>query len=128
MIFSSPQQFSPVPMPRIPSSMPHLEPRVFNEQFYNASGSGIAELGKRIGAENVMPQRPFEQAMLQALDNVSAHQRYHQRLVEQAILDPESVNIEDITMAQARARMSLDISRTILNRVVQAWRDLINTR
>ena len=128
MIFSSPQQFSPVPMPRIPSSMPNLEPRVLNEQFYNASGSGIVELGRRIGAENVMPQSPFDQAMLKALDNVSSYQKYHQELVEQAILDPDSVNVEDIANAQAQASLSLNIARTILNRVVQSWKDIINTR
>ncbi|MDR3337515.1 MAG: flagellar hook-basal body complex protein FliE [Treponema sp.] len=38
------------------------------------------------------------------------------------------MDIHDVTIAQAEAAMSLNISRTILNRIVQGWRDLINTR
>jgi len=123
-----PQFFSPVPMPPVPSSMPNLKPRVFNEEFYNKTGSGIAALGKVIGAENATRDGVFDQAMLKALDKVSAYQNYHQNLIHQAIIDPESVNIEDISIAQAQANMSLNIARTILNRVVQSWKDIINTR
>ena len=123
-----PQFYSPVPMPPIPSSMPDLKPKVFNEEYYNATGSGIAALGKAIRAENVTRDGLFDQAMLQALDKVSAYQNYHQDLIQQAIIDPESVNIEDISIAQAQANMSLNIARTILNRVVQSWKDIINTR
>jgi flagellar hook-basal body complex protein FliE len=123
-----PQYFSPVPMPAVPSSMPDLRPKVLNEEFYNSSGSGIAELGKTIGAADTTKDGIFSEAMLKALDKVSAYQQYHERLLEQAIIDPDSVDIEDITNAQAKARMSLDITRTILSRVVQAWKDIINTR
>jgi flagellar hook-basal body complex protein FliE len=35
---------------------------------------------------------------------------------------------QDITIAQAKAGMSLNIARNILNRVVQGWKDVINTR
>ena len=32
------------------------------------------------------------------------------------------------TIAQAKAGMSLNIARTVLSRVVQGWKDIINTR
>jgi flagellar hook-basal body complex protein FliE len=38
------------------------------------------------------------------------------------------VDVHDITTAQAKAALSLNIARNVLNRVVQGWRDLINTR
>ena len=124
-----PQYFSPVPMPRIPSSVPDLRPRVFNEEFYNGSGAGIVSLGKTIGAQGVMKDGGiFSEAMLKALDRVSDYQKYHENLVQQAIIDPESVNVEDVSMAEADANMSLNMTRTILNRIVQAWKDIINTR
>ena len=123
-----PQFFSPVPMPRVPSSMPDLRPKVLNEEYYNGSGTGIAALGKTIGAEGVMKDGIFSETMLKALDKVSANQVYFEKIVQQAILDPESVNPEDISNAEAQANMSLNIARTILNRVVQAWKDIINTR
>jgi flagellar hook-basal body complex protein FliE len=46
----------------------------------------------------------------------------------QAIINPGSVDIHDITIAQAEASMALGITRNILSRLVQSWRDLINTR
>jgi len=123
-----PQFFSPVDMPKVPSSLPDLRPKVLNEEFYNATGSGIAELGKTIGAANATNDGTFGDAMLKALDKVNAYQRHPQELIQQAMLDPDSVDVEDISMAQAKARMSLDTTRNILNRVVQAWKDIINTR
>ena len=124
----TPQYYSPVPMPPVPSSLPDLRPKVLNEEFYNATGSGIASMGKTIGADGVIKDGLFSETMLKALDKASSYQKYSDNLYEQAILAPDSVNIEDITMAEARANMSLNIARTILNRVVQAWKDVINTR
>ena len=124
----APQYFSPVPMPPVPSSLPDLRPKVLNEEFYNATGSGISSMGKVIGAENALKDGLFSDSMLKALDKVSAYQKYSDNLYQQAVLAPDSVDIEDITMAEAQANMSLNIARTILNRVVQAWKDIVNTR
>lgn len=124
-----PQYFSPVPMPPVPSSLPDLRPKILNEDFYNGSGAGIDRLGKAIGAQGVMKDGgTFSEAMLKALDKVSGYQKHTENLVQQAIIDPESVNVEDIAMAEAEANMSLNITRIILNRIVQAWKDIINTR
>ena len=70
----------------------------------------------------------FEDAMLQALDKVSGSQLNASDLQKEAIINPDSVDIHDITIAQAEASMSLSIARNIMSRLVQGWRDLINTR
>jgi len=124
----TPQFYSPVPMPPVPSSMPNLRPRVFNEEFYDGSGSGIASLGNTIGAEGVMKDGIFSETMLKAMDKVSAYQKDYENAYQQAILAPDSINVEDIAMAEAQANLSLNIARTILNRIVQSWKDIINTR
>ena len=124
----APQYYSPVPMPPVPSSLPDLRPKVFNEEFYNATGSGIAAMGKTIGAGGALKDGVFSETMLKALDKVSDYQRYSEDMYQQSILAPDSVNIEDLSMAEAQANMSLNITRTILNRIVQAWKDIINTR
>ena len=41
--------------------------------------------------------------------------------------NPDAVDPHDVTIAMAKANMSLNITRTVLDRVVRAWRDLINT-
>jgi flagellar hook-basal body complex protein FliE len=108
--------------------MPNLRPNGLNEEFYNATGSGIAELGKTIGASDTTKDGLLSETMLKALDKVSAYQQHAEYMAEQFIIDPDSVNPEDIGIAQAEANMALNITRTILSRVVQAWKDIINTR
>jgi len=70
----------------------------------------------------------FEDVMLRTLDNVSGAQLRASDLQKEAIINPGSVDIHDITIAQAEASMALGVTRMILNRLVQGWRDLINTR
>jgi len=93
-------------------------------------GNGHKALALRdaIGAQGITRAGVFEDAMLQALDKVSGAQLNASSLQKEAIINPDSVDIHDITIAQAEAGMALDITRNILSRVVQSWRDLINTR
>ena len=91
-------------------------------------GNKITDTGKKIGADMVIRSGTFEDAMLGALDKVSAYQQFASDLHQRAITDPDSVDVHDITIAQAEASMSLNITRNVLNRLVQSWRDVINTR
>jgi flagellar hook-basal body complex protein FliE len=102
-----------------------MVPRAGN---FTAEGNALSELGNKIGAERVLRSGTFEDAMLKALDMVSAQQQAPGDLMQAALTDPGTVDVHDITIAQAKASMSLNITRTVLNRVVQGWRDLINTR
>jgi flagellar hook-basal body complex protein FliE len=95
---------------------------------YAGSGKNILALEKKIGADGITGAGTFEQAMLQSLDKVSGAQQYASHLNQEAIINPDAVDVHDITIAQAEATMSLNITRTILSRLVQGWRDLINTR
>jgi flagellar hook-basal body complex protein FliE len=91
-------------------------------------GKRVLELEKATGAGMVTRAGTFEEAMLNALDRVSGDQQFASELSQRAITEPGSVDIHDITIAQAKATMSLDITRNILSRLVQGWRDVINTR
>ncbi|MCL1954325.1 MAG: flagellar hook-basal body complex protein FliE [Spirochaetes bacterium] len=95
---------------------------------YFGSGNKIIALEKKISAEHVTGAGTFEHAMLQALDKVSGAQQHVSELEKEAIINPDSVDIHDITIAQAEASMALNITRNVLNRLVQGWRDIINTR
>jgi flagellar hook-basal body complex protein FliE len=119
---------APIPQPKVPGQFPDFRPQVYNEEFYNATGSGISALGKVIGAEGLYGDGTFDTVMLKALDRVNAYQQNVESLHQQMIIDPESVDVHEVTDAQAKAQMTLNITRTILNRVVQAWKDIINTR
>jgi len=93
-----------------------------------AEGNRISETGKKIGADMVVRSGSFGEAMLGALDKVSAYQQFSSNLNQAALVDPDSVNVEDVSIAMAEASMSLNITRNVLSRLVQSWRDLINTR
>ena len=95
---------------------------------FSTSGNRLVSSEKRIGAEGITRAGTFQTAMLQALDKVSGAQQQASFLSREAIINPDSVDAHDLSIAQAEASMSLSITRNILNRLVQAWRDLINTR
>jgi len=95
---------------------------------YFGNGHKALALRDAAGAQGVTRAGVFEDAMLQALDKVSGAHLNASSLQKEAIINPESVDIHDITIAQAEAGMALDITRNILSRLVQSWRDLINTR
>jgi flagellar hook-basal body complex protein FliE len=93
---------------------------------YAGSGKKMLALRDEVGAKGGMGT--FEDAMLQALDKVSGKHQYASALQQEAIVNPDAVDVHDITIAQAEANMSLGITRNILSRLVQGWRDLINIR
>ena len=95
---------------------------------YAGNGKNVISLEKKIGAEGITRAGTFEYSMLQALDKVSGAQEQASLLSKEAIINPDSVDAHDVTIAQAEASMSLNITRNILSRLVQGWRDLINTR
>ena len=95
---------------------------------YFGSGNNILALRDAVNGNGVTRMGTFEDAMLQALDSVSGAQLNASELQKQAIINPDSIDIHDITIAQAEASMALGITRNILSRLVQSWRDLINTR
>jgi len=70
----------------------------------------------------------FEDALLEAMDGVNAYQAKSEGLIQQMIVDPDSVDAQDVTIAMAEASLSLNLAKTILSRVVTAWKDVINTR
>jgi len=95
---------------------------------YAGSGKNILRLEKETGAGAVTRAGTFEASMLQALDKVSGTQQRASALITEAIINPDSVDAHDVMIAQNEATMSFNITRNILNRLVQGWRDLINTR
>jgi flagellar hook-basal body complex protein FliE len=114
--------------PELPLTVTHPNHIAYNRENFLNQGSKITEMGKKIGTDAVSRSGTFQEAMLGALDKVSATQQFASSLHEAAIIDPDSVDAHDITIAQAEASMSLNITRNVLNRLVQGWRDLINTR
>lgn len=87
---------------------------------------------RHYGAGGMAPQAPasgsFGDALMTSLNDVNSAQQEHERLTVQSIVDPESVNPHDVTIASAKATMTLNITRNVVDRVVQAYRSITTLR
>ncbi|UWV00166.1 flagellar hook-basal body complex protein FliE, partial [Treponema pallidum] len=43
-------------------------------------------------------------------------------------VDPESVDVHDVTVAMAEASMSLKIAQTVIDKVLKSWNDVTTAR
>ena len=113
---------------RLQMTATHPKHLIPGDRHFTSSGAAVSELGKATGARTVTRSGIFQDVMLKALDQVSDHQMFANDLVQKAIVEPGSVDAHDITTAEAKAYLSLNITRTILDRIVRGWKELINTR
>ena len=51
-----------------------------------------------------------------------------QNLFVKMITEPDSVEVHDVTVAMAKANMSLQMTKSIVDEAVQAYKDIINMR
>jgi flagellar hook-basal body complex protein FliE len=70
----------------------------------------------------------FSDAMASAMEGVNASQIKATDLYQKMVTDPNSVDVHDVTLAAAEASMSLNLAKTVVERAVQAYRDIINMR
>jgi flagellar hook-basal body complex protein FliE len=93
---------------------------------YTANGvAGILDGAEESGSSS---GTSFQDALLKAMDGVSSSQTKSDNLLQKVVADPNSVDAQDVTIAMAEANMSLNLAKTILSRIVTAWKDVINTR
>jgi flagellar hook-basal body complex protein FliE len=99
-----------------------------NPMHYTANGvAGILDGGASSG-DATKGGASFQDALLKAMDGVSSSQTKSDNLLQKVVADPNSVDAQDVTIAMAEANMSLNLAKTILSRIVTAWKDVINTR
>lgn len=70
----------------------------------------------------------FEQTLLKAFDQMNEKQQKTDTLAQQMIVDPESVNPHDVTIAMAEANLSLKIAQSVIDRVIKSWNEITTSR
>jgi len=70
----------------------------------------------------------FEQTLLKAFDSMNEKQQKTDEISQKLIVDPDSVNAHDVTIAMAEANLSLKIAQTVMDRVIKDWNDITTTR
>jgi len=113
---------------KVPMSVTNPRHLVPETGRYSASGEALSLLGDKVGSDAVTGSGGFENAMLKALDSVNSQQNESSTLTQQMITDPDSVDPHDVTIAMAKANLSLNITRVVMDRVVRGWKEIINSR
>ena len=70
----------------------------------------------------------FGKLLMSALGNVNGSQLNAAQLSQQMITDPNSVNVEQVTIALADANLALSMTKAIVDRALAAYREIINVR
>ena len=101
----------------------------------NASGMSpiqkVQRAEKTTEAVSVQPanqSKSFQSYLLDALEAVNTQQLDVNKVQEKLITDPDDVNVADVTIAMAKARMSLNLAQTVIDRLVSGWNEITTTR
>ena len=99
-----------------------------SEPFYLARTNPLHFVGRNGPAPSGEQEGTFAQMLMDGLSGVNNLEQTAQDLSIQAVIDPESVDVHDVTIAAAKAEMALSITKNIVDRVIQAYREIQNMR
>lgn len=71
-------------------------------------------------------QTSFTSMLLSQLDATSALEKNAEQLTTQFLVDPSSVNEHDVTIASTEATLALNLTTTIIDRALEAYRTIIS--
>ena len=88
--------------------------------------------GFRNNAASLMDEQTtpgdFSSKLFEKLNQVNAIQKESENLTQQMLVDPDSVDAHEVMMSLAHARMSLDLSKAVIDRVIRAYREITGAR
>jgi len=105
----------------------------------NSAHTGVSKLSDIAGAPlNSIPssaengiektRHSFQDYLIEAMDSMNQQQVTVSKLSEQMITDPDSVDIHDVTIAMSKARMSLNLAQSVIDRLVTGWNEISTSR
>lgn len=86
-------------------------------QTENAAKSGVEET-----------RLSFENYLVDAVKSMNQKQIDVGKIQEKLITEPDEVDIHDVTIAMSKARLSLNLAQTVIDRIVQGWNEITTTR
>ncbi|MBO4509413.1 MAG: flagellar hook-basal body complex protein FliE [Spirochaetaceae bacterium] len=70
----------------------------------------------------------FADYLMEAANYVNEKQQTSSDMAEKLVLDPDSVDVHDVTIAMAEANLSLSIAQNVIERLTKAWSEITTTR
>jgi flagellar hook-basal body complex protein FliE len=89
--------------------------------------SGLDSKTKAVSSVNET-EKSFKSFLMEAVESVNSEQLNVSKLQEKLITDPDSVDVHDVTIAMSKARMSLNLAQTVIDRLVTGWNEITTTR
>lgn len=109
--------------------MDYLQPgHVRGDQFELRRTDARHFAGRNDAVQAEPTEFGFRDALVGSLEEVNGLQKRHEQLSIQAVVQPESVDPHDLTIAAAQANLSLNITKNVVDRVIQAYREITNLR
>ena len=110
--------------------MNFFSPDQVNGQVVNMLKTDPRHFGssKNTGSTGLNSESSFGNLLLNALNSVNNDQLKSIELTDKMITDPDSVNIHDVTIALAKANLSLAMTKAVADRAISAYRQIINIR
>jgi flagellar hook-basal body complex protein FliE len=105
-----------------------INPDMVTGDVVNLRRSSPGHFRGRYDVSSEQTSENFGDLIIQSLDDVNQLQRDHEELSIQAAIDPDSVDTHDITIALAKANTALNITKAVVDRVVQAYREITTVR
>lgn len=103
------------------------------QSFINPINKGISnvsnKIDKTLGNEEIKtPETSFQNVLSNALSEVNDSQLAANAMSQKVVLDPSSVQPHEIAYTLSKAEMSIYFAKSVVNRVVDAYRELVNIR
>ena len=73
-------------------------------------------------------QGDFGALLMQAINGVNQMQLESDQLNTQIIVDPDSVEAHDVTIAMSKANLAVSMTKAVVDRALQAYSSIINMR
>ena len=82
----------------------------------------------RISSEKSPSSGSFEQVLFNAVDQANELQSNSDSLEEKMVTNPESVNVDEVIIASEKARLSVSFFKSITEKAIRAYNDIMMIR
>ena len=80
------------------------------------------------GLSNEQSAETFSNLVLDALNGANSLAQESTRLTEQYIINPDSIDVHDVTIAMGKANLAISMTKSVVDGAIKAYREIINIR
>lgn len=88
----------------------------------------VSDKTEAVGIQPASQSKSFQSYLMDAINTVNNQQIDVSNIQERLITNPDEVDIHDVTIAMSKARMSLNLAQTVIDRLVTGWNEITTTR